>query len=220
MSAHALYNACFGDINVRFIHIPEYRAVFVCRDDLFAAIKSCLYGISSDIADKLLCGGLGFFADGADKKAAIINTDTIGPALNAHAAGNLLSSMADLHDVDSDALRESAFRIHTLFVWYISAFSRATDHFNFSLDDTLAMIIERLDRHNPPFIVNVTVDSGIWTAECDALGLVTEAESYDELTERAFAIAPELAELNATNIAGDAIRLRFFHEPKAHRQIQ
>lgn len=44
--------------------------------------------------------------------------------------------------------------------------------------------------------VNVSVCEGIWTAECDALGLVTEAQNYEELTHRALEIAPELAELN------------------------
>ena len=44
--------------------------------------------------------------------------------------------------------------------------------------------------------VNVSVCEGIWTAECNALGLVTEAQSYEELTRRALEIAPELAELN------------------------
>ncbi|HBK82405.1 MAG TPA: hypothetical protein DDZ41_02225 [Flavobacterium sp.] len=34
-------------------------------------------------------------------------------------------------------------------------------------------------------IVNVSVLNGIWTAECDELGLVTEADSYEELTQRA-----------------------------------
>lgn len=62
------------------------------------------------------------------------------------------------------------------------------------------------------FDVNVTVDNGIWTAECDELGLVTEAVSYENLTERAFEIAPELAELNNIPLDDDIISLRFFHE--------
>ena len=44
--------------------------------------------------------------------------------------------------------------------------------------------------------VNVSLYEGIWTAECNALGLVTEAQSYEELTRRTLEIAPELAELN------------------------
>ena len=67
------------------------------------------------------------------------------------------------------------------------------------------------------FDVNVFVCDGIWTAECDALGLVTEAESYEELTGRALEIAPELAELNNVGIGHDDLRLRFFHEESVHR---
>lgn len=46
------------------------------------------------------------------------------------------------------------------------------------------------------FVIDVSVCDGVWTAECDTLGLVTEAASYDELIKRAGAIAPELADLN------------------------
>lgn len=54
-------------------------------------------------------------------------------------------------------------------------------------------------------LVNVSVSEGIWTAECDELGLVTEAENYEELMQRALDIAPELAELNHV----ENFRLRF-----------
>lgn len=60
------------------------------------------------------------------------------------------------------------------------------------------------------FEVTVTLNDGIWTAECDALGLVTEADSYEALTARALAIAPELAELNGLGTGN--IRLRFAYE--------
>ncbi len=53
-----------------------------------------------------------------------------------------------------------------------------------------------LQNQSKELVVNVSVLEGIWTAECDELGLVTEAENYDELKQRAFEIAPELAELN------------------------
>lgn len=73
------------------------------------------------------------------------------------------------------------------------------------------------EKHNSPFIVIVSVHDGIWTAECEALGLVTEAESYNELIERTWDIAPELVELNSINVDVDAIRLRFTHEQYHHR---
>jgi enoyl-CoA hydratase/carnithine racemase len=70
--------------------------------------------------------------------------------------------------------------------------------------------IRTFENLNSAFMVMVSVCDGIWTAQCDALGLVTEAESYEELTERARQIAPELAELN--NFGSGVVRLRFLHE--------
>ncbi|PPD40412.1 MAG: hypothetical protein CTY16_17465 [Methylobacter sp.] len=62
------------------------------------------------------------------------------------------------------------------------------------------------------FVVEVSVLDGIWTAECDPLGLVTEAESYDDLLERVWQIAPELAQLNNVGVDAEHLRLRFSHE--------
>ncbi|WP_256125185.1 DUF1902 domain-containing protein [Photorhabdus luminescens] len=45
------------------------------------------------------------------------------------------------------------------------------------------------------FVVKVTHDD-MWIAECDELGLVTEAKTYDELTERVWEIVPELYEMD------------------------
>ena len=61
----------------------------------------------------------------------------------------------------------------------------------------------------PALIVEVTHEDGIWTAECDALGLVTEADTYDDLTNHAWEIAPELAELNGLDIDPEHLRLKF-----------
>ncbi len=66
--------------------------------------------------------------------------------------------------------------------------------------------------HPSSYIVEVTYCDGIWTAACDALGLVTEADSYEHLIERAFEIAPELAELNHPDHPAPS-RLCFVHEP-------
>jgi hypothetical protein len=66
------------------------------------------------------------------------------------------------------------------------------------------------------FDVEVTVHEGIWTAECDALGLATEADSYPALVARSWEIAPELAELNAVGISSEQLRLRFVHDTGAY----
>ena len=75
-----------------------------------------------------------------------------------------------------------------------------------------------INRHHKPFIVKVTVSEGVWTAVCDALGLVTEADSYEQLIERAWEVAPDLIELNAIDVAGD-IRLQFTHTKTLDRVI-
>ncbi|MDD5275001.1 MAG: DUF1902 domain-containing protein [Methylovulum sp.] len=66
------------------------------------------------------------------------------------------------------------------------------------------------------FVVEVSVLDGIWTAECGPLGLVTEAESYDDLLERVWLIAPELAELNNVGVDAEHLRLRFSHEQSTY----
>lgn len=49
-----------------------------------------------------------------------------------------------------------------------------------------------------PFDVNVCHDheDNEWVAQCDAPGLVTEARTYEELTDRVCEIAPELYVMN------------------------
>jgi hypothetical protein len=61
------------------------------------------------------------------------------------------------------------------------------------------------------FTIQVTEHNGVWVAECDAIGLVTEADSFEELTRRAWEIAPELAELNGYPLQPGMLRLRFEH---------
>jgi hypothetical protein len=68
---------------------------------------------------------------------------------------------------------------------------------------------------SPPLAVQVTHADGMWIAECAVIGLVTEAETYESLTQRVWAIAPELAALNHLDIAPDRLRLCFAHEAPA-----
>jgi hypothetical protein len=49
-----------------------------------------------------------------------------------------------------------------------------------------------------------------WVALCDALPVATEAPTVDQLMERVWSIAPEIAELNG--LAVDTMRLRFVTE--------
>ncbi|EIY5102168.1 DUF1902 domain-containing protein [Klebsiella variicola] len=65
-----------------------------------------------------------------------------------------------------------------------------------------------------PFDVNVCHDheDNVWVAQCDALGLVTEAVTYEELTERVWEIAPELYIMNGLGSNPARISLSFNQE--------
>jgi len=52
-------------------------------------------------------------------------------------------------------------------------------------------------------------DCTMWVAQCDGLGIVTEAGSFEALVSRVWEVAPEMARENGLNIAPDALRLRF-----------
>jgi len=66
-----------------------------------------------------------------------------------------------------------------------------------------------MDKYNPSLPVSVTRSDGVWIAECDALGLVTEADDFESLRERVWEIAPELAELNGLEVPVTELRLNF-----------
>jgi uncharacterized protein DUF1902 len=65
-----------------------------------------------------------------------------------------------------------------------------------------------------PFVVQVVHDSEAhcWIATNDELPIATEAGSLEELIDRVWAIAPEIAELN--RISG-TLRLRFVVDTEA-----
>jgi hypothetical protein len=54
-------------------------------------------------------------------------------------------------------------------------------------------------------------DCTMWVAECDALHLVTEAETYEGLVRRVWEVMPDLIEVNGLSIAASDVRLRFSH---------
>jgi Domain of unknown function (DUF1902) len=70
-----------------------------------------------------------------------------------------------------------------------------------------------MDSLHQTFAVEVTRDdeTGYWVAQCDALGVVTEATSYEALTVRVWQIAPEMAESHGIDLSTKILRLRFEH---------
>lgn len=74
---------------------------------------------------------------------------------------------------------------------------------------------------NPPYIVVVTHQDNMWIAECDELCLVTEAPTYDELTERVWEVMPDLVEANglACNIESMCLSFQHLEHAAAHQRV-
>ena len=68
-----------------------------------------------------------------------------------------------------------------------------------------------MQKRSRDFSVDITYDpeSGYWTAVCEALGIVTEAENYEALTARVWTVAPEMYELCGYGTANDNFCLTF-----------
>lgn len=73
----------------------------------------------------------------------------------------------------------------------------------------------RIERLGPLLVVHVSQSEGMWIAECDDIGLVTEAESYNQLTDRVWEIAPELFVENGLSGSADGMQISFF---QSHEQ--
>lgn len=202
-----LYTTCFGTFPVRFVR--KGLDVFVARDDLFAAMVDCFTPPLRDRARQLIDGGLVMLGDTDDRKAAVLGDSTIGPAIHFHAVGNLLMSLSELTDVENIELRESSFRINALCRWYLATLAQVDDYFGRDIGEMMASVKARLDRLNPPLMVEVLHGDGMFTAVCDALHLVTEAPTFEELTERVWELAPDMIEANDVPIAPEHLRLSF-----------
>jgi len=69
-------------------------------------------------------------------------------------------------------------------------------------------------RQNALFHFSVIHDAEVnkWVGICDELPVATEADTWDALVERVWAIAPEIAEANHRDIDVRTMRLRFEYE--------
>ena len=68
------------------------------------------------------------------------------------------------------------------------------------------------------FTVDVLFDAeaDVWVAQCDALGIATEAADYEALTRRVWVVAPEMYAANGFGAQTDNFRLAFRHTQEAH----
>ena len=215
-----IYPAKFGEKTVRFVLPKDSIDVFVCQQDILAILKDSCTPDIFPVFDPIFNQAIADFADEKDRRAAILELKTIGRVVHAHAMSNILDVLGDLHATKNQGLRESSFRFNTVFRWYRKAFVLASNDFGLSLMDTMTSVKSRLDRVNPPHIVNVSHEDNMWIAECDTFGLVTEAATYDQLTERVWELVPVMIEANGLEIDAESIRLSFQHIETASRQYK
>lgn len=218
---HKLYTAHFENNVARFVLTNESKDVFVSKKDILNILLSVCTPDFKPIFSGFFDSIVRDFLDAYDKRGAVIEIDTIGPVVHFHAIGNILHILGDLHSVSQTSrFKENSFRFNTVSKWYIQASIEATNELDLSLQDFLISVRNRLDRYNPPLVVSVSHIDGIWIAENDDLGLVTEAKSYDDLTERVWEIAPELAELNELDVDVEDMRISFQHlEQPPHSMV-
>lgn len=67
------------------------------------------------------------------------------------------------------------------------------------------------------FNVSVIFDNeeNLWVAECDALGIVTEAKSFEDLTKQVQELVPDMIEANQIQLGGRKPYLNFSHLEEA-----
>lgn len=210
-----IYTAIFGHLPLRFALRSD--DIFVSKNDLFAAILDCFTPDMRQHGEQFIESCLNFMADSEDKNSIILGESEIGPAIQFHAAGSLLSALSDLIDVDDHELRESSFRVTTLLRWFSSTLVQVDQHFGRGIREMLESVKSRLDRINPALPVIVTQGDGMYTAECDALSLVTEAKTFEELTEKVWELAPDMIDANNLAIDLETLRLRFEVQQDAYQ---
>lgn len=66
------------------------------------------------------------------------------------------------------------------------------------------------------YMVEVTQGEGMFTAECDALHLVTEDSTFEALTARVWELASDMIAANGLDVDVDSLRLHFNFEQSAH----
>ncbi len=222
----SIYTARFGEFPVRFV--VKNGDVFVSRDDLIAALNDCFVPNLRQFVVKFFDDGLRILGDAGDRRVVLLGESDIGPAIHFHAIGNLMNSLCNLAwkpyedgEQASNDLRESCFRVNSLMKWYLATLSQVDDYFGRTITDMMYSVKTRLDRINPAFIVNVTHDteSGMWVAVCDEIGLVTESETYEGLTERVWEIAPEIAVENGIDVSADTMRISFHQDQTTRDRI-
>ncbi|CDH26096.1 DUF1902 domain-containing protein [Xenorhabdus bovienii] len=212
-----IYSAKFGDKTIRFVVIK--MELYVSRTDIVEIFRECAADYVKLEVNGLVDDWLKGMADAQDRKSAMLGESSIGPVVHFYTISHLLHTMSDFNESRNDELIALGRRINALFRWFSDASYQAHEHFGITIFEMLNSVSKRLDRLNDFFVVNVIHEGDVWVAECDELGLVTEAKTYDELTEQVWEIASELYELY--ELVGDSeyIRIKFVQEQSSDSRI-
>lgn len=213
-----IYRKEFDNIGLRFV-VDKNGFLYVSHKDLFNIVKTFDEADQIAKASYLLQRGVDDFLDNQDKTAQVINDDEIGLCYNIFALNTLSSSLADLHDVDSENLRSISYKFHAFQKWFMTAYMEACEFFDIDVNIVLQQAVRSMDKYNPAHIVQVSHIDGVWIAECDDLGLVTEADDYEEMVENCWSLVPDLVELNDIGVESDSVRLKFSHVEEVPMQM-
>ncbi|WP_447871991.1 DUF1902 domain-containing protein [Serratia fonticola] len=205
-----IYTAHFGKSEVRYVLVN--KDLFVSKEDIVRNLKECATDYVRPVIDVMVEKWLQMACDMSDSRGAVIGDSSIGPVIHFHAVGNMLDALSGFNDAPNDEMRETGYRIHAFFMWYAEATSSANEAFDIGIGGMITSVKKRLDKINPAFTVKVYHDSDAWIAENDELGLVTEADTYEELTSKVWEIAPELYELNGIGADANGMRISFVQE--------
>lgn len=215
----SIFTAQFGQFPLRFI--LKNNELFVSKSDLTAIFYDFFPVSHQTFVDEIINKGISdVIGDKGDITSGIIGDSEIGAVIHFHAVGNLVTHYSELTDCDRDILRNSAFQVRTFSHWYIEALSQADKYFGRTLEDLLMSVKNRLDRINPPYVVEVICDTENnetwWVGTCDKLRLATEGQTYEELQQRVWEIAPEMHELQGYGKESDNIRISFIQTESHH----
>lgn len=218
----SIFTAHFGQYPLRFILINN--ELHVSKSDLITIFYDFFPKSHQHIVNDIINKGIAnIIGDKHDIKSGIIGRTEVGAVIHFHAVGNLLISYSELIDVNHEILRNAAFQVRTFTHWYITTLSQADKYFGITIEDLFMSVKKRLDRINPPYLVEVMydVEDNIpsWIGTCDKLRLVTEGRTYEELQERIWEIAPEMHELQGYGKESDNIRISFI-QTESHTEHQ
>lgn len=203
----------FGEFMVRFVRQKSVQGrdcIYVVRDDFIKAASDCMTGIHDEIKSSVFSAIINFGNVAGDKNRALVSKGSVEALISVPLIMKSVSLIAGLVNHENEALSESARRLHAFEIWFIHKCCEIDKKLGFEDWDLLQMMKERLDIKSPPIIVTVEheADTGGWIAYNDEIPFAVEADSYEDLVEEAWKLAPEAMAENNISIT-HPLRLSF-----------